>query len=311
MLFKEICEIKYFDPSINKKDSLIREKFHRIGLYPVFSIVEFNLLMACTRACSFCPVSKGFYNSASTKGVMSRNLFSKIIEELKDLSYSGILLFSGFSEPLLHKEIVDFVSLARKALPSAHVEIITNGDLLTAEKIRTIFQAGLNRMVVSVYDGLEAMRKFESLRLDLGLDSQKMVLRRRYFDGNNYGLTLSNRGGLIKSEDFEEENKKNDVPLAVPLPLDRPCFYPFYMLKVDFNGDVLLCSHDWQKKKIIGNVANITLWEAWTNSEVNEVRKNLIRSKRNHEPCCRCDVIGNLMGEEFFLEWSKIYAGEK
>ena len=32
------------------------------------------------------------------------------------------------------------------------------------------------------------------------------------------------------------------------------CTYPSYMFFIDYNGDVLMCSHDWSKEKILGNL---------------------------------------------------------
>ena len=37
-------------------------------------------------------------------------------------------------------------------------------------------------------------------------------------------------------------------------PLDEPCFYPHYTFFMDYNGDALMCPHDWGKVNIIGNL---------------------------------------------------------
>ena len=36
--------------------------------------------------------------------------------------------------------------------------------------------------------------------------------------------------------------------------LDHPCYYPSYTFFMDYNGDVLMCAHDWGKKRILGNL---------------------------------------------------------
>ena len=30
--------------------------------------------------------------------------------------------------------------------------------------------------------------------------------------------------------------------------IKEPCYYPSYNFFIDYNGDVLMCSHDWGKK---------------------------------------------------------------
>ena len=36
--------------------------------------------------------------------------------------------------------------------------------------------------------------------------------------------------------------------------LNTKCFYPGYYFFMDYNGDVLMCPHDWGKKIILGNL---------------------------------------------------------
>ena len=37
-------------------------------------------------------------------------------------------------------------------------------------------------------------------------------------------------------------------------PLKSPCYYPSYTFFLDYQGDVLMCPHDWGKKLILGNL---------------------------------------------------------
>ena len=39
--------------------------------------------------------------------------------------------------------------------------------------------------------------------------------------------------------------------------LKKPCYYPSYTF-LDYNGDVLMCPHDWGKR-ILGNLKNNSL----------------------------------------------------
>ena len=40
---------------------------------------------------------------------------------------------------------------------------------------------------------------------------------------------------------------------ATKVALKDPCYYPSYTFFLDYNGDVLMCPHDWGKKRILGN----------------------------------------------------------
>ena len=81
-------------------------------------------------------------------GFMSRELFSRIIEGLRDFSPVPAVFFGGFGEPLAHPDIVDMVAQA-KAL-SKQVELITNGTLLNREMSGQLIEAGLDMLWVSL-----------------------------------------------------------------------------------------------------------------------------------------------------------------
>ena len=100
-------------------------------------------------------------------------------------------------------------------------------------------------MQVSVYDGEEQHLKFVKLGKELNLKNDKYVLRARYLpEEKNFGITLSNRGGMMENAEYKNSSRKEK--------LDKTCFYPSYKFFLDYNGDVLMCSHDWGKKKYYG-----------------------------------------------------------
>ena len=69
------------------------------------------------------------------------------------------------------------------------------------------------------------------------------MIRHRYLGADqDFGLTLSNRSGMMNNAEFKIEPLKTSIK--------KPCFYPSYTFFMDYNGDVLMCSHDWGKKKI-------------------------------------------------------------
>ena len=107
-------------------------------------------------------------------------------------------------------------------------------------------------MQVSLYDGEEQHKSFIKLGKKLNLTSEKYVLRPRYLpEENNFGITLSNRGGMLENADFKIPARKTR--------LNEPCYYPNYKFFSDYNGDVLMCSHDWEKH-ILGNLKKRNFW---------------------------------------------------
>ena len=118
-----------------------------------------------------------------------------------------MILFSGESEPLLHKRLDRLIRLTKSTLPQSQIEVNTNGDLLTLEKLKTLFDSGLDTISISMYDGSHQIKQFSMLRDEARLTSEQVLLRRRYFKDGNYGINMTNRGGLVDSDAFGPSNK--------------------------------------------------------------------------------------------------------
>ena len=67
---------------------------------------------------------------------------------------------------------------------------------------------------------------------------------------------------------------------------------------MDYQGDVLMCPHDWGKKVILGNLNKNKLIDIWFSKKSMGIRKMLNNSNRNFSPCNICDVDGTFMGKK-------------
>ena len=222
-----------------------------------------------------------------------------MINELKNLSYSGVLRYSGFVEPLLDKNIYNLVSEARRNLPDSRIEIVTNGDVLDNDRLIKLFESGLSTILISVYDGPEDAIKFEKLCKQNNLKKNQYIIRHRYYsEEKDFGLTISNRAGLMENAEYSIK------PLVKEL--NSKCFYPSYTFFMDYNGDVLMCPHDWGKKMILGNLNKLSFRDIWLSKKAINIRRKLNQANRKFSPCNVCDVHGKLIGKKHAEEWNKL-----
>lgn len=294
--------MRYIDPSTNRKDTIVKNSLQLVEGRPLFSILEFNIYGACNRSCSFCPVSNPDVYVKKQEGI-SVELFTKIIVELQSIDYHGKILFSALSEPLLHKQVEELIYLTKIRLPLARIEIVSNGDLLTEHKLKKLHKAGLDTISVSMYDGSHQIKYFEDMIASSEIPSEMVILRRRYYEDGNYGMTISNRSGLVDSNQFRDISEEK----IGKLPLKSRCYYPFYMILVDYNGDVLLCPHDWKRSIALGNLKKDSLLEIWNGKELEVIRKKLSKEDRQFNPCKSCDVLGTVIGKESFKAWIELH----
>ena len=284
-------EHKFLDPNIPRKDLVLQEHLDSTvrepRTPPFFSLIE------------FCPRSNPeVYPNVNEH--IPLELYEKIMAQLAEVKYDGVILYSAFGEPLLYKGLEAILEITKRYCPDAKIETVSDGDFVTPAKLRSLFGAGLDTLLISMYDGPEQVEHFKDIISESEVDENKVILRTRWLPAEeNYGITLSNRAGMIN---LPEVNLGK-----LTEPLKRPCYYPFYQALVDYDGAVLLCPHDWGKKLIAGNLNQQTIHEVWDGPFLRRARRNLANSDRNFAPCDVCDVDGTLIGGNHFKEWLTYY----
>jgi len=296
-------DMKFLDKNIavtsNIYDAHLLDKSNWFGDVPPFTNLEINICGVCNRKCFFCPKSdrKLFPNK---KEFLSSEFYEELMKDLADVNFKGRLSFCGLSEPFIHKGLRELVEITKRYCPGCYLDILTNGDFLTVENTREVFEAGLDNIKVSMYDGPEQIPHFKKIQQACGLSDEQFVIRERYLSAErNFGLTINNRGGSVNLEQY------NIVPLKEPL--NRSCYYPFHKLIIDYDGDVMICPCDWEKKLVAGNLHKKNIFEIWNSDIMKGVRLRLINNDRSKAPCTQCDVDGTLYAKLHFEAWKEYY----
>jgi radical SAM protein with 4Fe4S-binding SPASM domain len=235
---------------------------------PMFSWIDINVTELCNRKCVFCPrIDEAEYPNQNLN--MSIDLARKIADELRSLDYQGVVVFSGFGEPM---SCPHFVQIVQEFKGVCRIELVTNGDYLRERQIND----------------------FHGKFSNAGLDISSYILRDRWHHKeDDYGLKLTNRAGTI------------NIGEQAPVDVTHPCYYTAYSLTIDWNGDILLCMQDWNKKVKFGNVTIQSLKSIWLSKYYDQFRQDLINGKRTRSPCYKCNTDGMLHGHNHAKLWKK------
>lgn len=103
-------------------------------------------------------------------GFLSEEVFETIRGEIADMAEKPLLFFGGFGEPLHHPKALEYMRRIRET--GAEVDLITNGTLLSSQKIEEIVEIGVRRLWVSI-DGARP-ESYTDVRLGASLP---LVLR--------------------------------------------------------------------------------------------------------------------------------------
>jgi radical SAM protein with 4Fe4S-binding SPASM domain len=260
--------------------------------FPLFNWLELSPIDSCNRKCVFCPKADDA-QAPDQPHTMPVKLYKKLAEELKNINYQGTVMLAGYGEPMLSKNIMDMTESFSKI---CNTEITTNGDPLTVRRIRQLLDAGIGKIIVSLYDGPEQITQFHEMFSKANAPKESYILRDRWYGADeDFGLKLTNRAGMLKFGDKAEKLK------------NHACYYPDYMMMVDWNGDVMLCTQDWNRRIKSGNLNFQTLVEVWQSKMLKRYRSHLHAGRRDLPPCNSCNATGNLHGHLQAKKWDEYY----
>ncbi len=285
----------------------------------------------CNSACRICP--HRHTEQTQPQGEMSAELFQKVVDEcLAQPNFSGLGLALQ-NEPLVDPRLPDLMCYfieGRWSESPAILFLATNGIELTPRTFGRLCESGLDFLQVSVnadskeeYERLSPGRSWETLQRNLDSlfeqdlstvgvhlsfvrtrsnheEVERAVRAWRKRGIQAYVHHLSNRAGTLDTyeEYFLEEERLSAGQRAFRwfvqslLPV---CPYMFFQASVLWNGDVLLCTHDWNRQVILGNVGEQSLAEVWNGEPANAARCSWIEGRPDDVPSCRgCTVYQDL-----------------
>jgi len=234
----------------------------RYGTPDMFGTVQIETNSSCNRACIYCP------NSVAKRANQSLSLgdIGKILLELKEMKFKGVIVFSGYNEPLMDPRLNEIAELTRNSLPENRMIIYTNGDNLDERwmKIAGMLRIELN---VTLHDGGAGEERIKRLLNDI----PREMKRRIYIKKDLTRTALSTRGGLVE----------------VPQKFRRSaCRVPSSELTIMSDGNVVLCSDDFNSTVVFGNIKNDSIAAIWGSEKYRRVRRE-IRKGNFFLPICR------------------------
>lgn len=239
-------------------------------------IVEIETINRCNSTCEFCPANKN--NDKRPFAKLSDEDFKKIIADLKEWGYHGMISLYINNEPLIDTRIVELHKYVRKQLPECRVKLFTNGTLMTLEMFRNLISY-VDYLVINNYSETMALHQnIKQIVREVQNYPQKyagkeIVVNIRYIKD-----VLTNRAG-------EAPNKKGTKRLV-----KEPCIMPFTDLAIFSNGNVGICCNDATEKTSLGNIRDMSLKEIWEN-QCQEVRLKMKDGRDGIGFCKYCDTM--------------------
>ena len=239
--------------------------------------IENETVNRCNSTCSFCPVNRLVDPRDGAR--MTEETYRGIIDELREWNYTGTLNLFSNNEPFLDKRINEFVAIARENLPDAHLQIITNGTLLTPEKAVGALE-NLSNMLINNYAPQQVLH-----------DNVREVVE--YLEAERSDLAVKVTVGYRSTEEVKT-NRAGNAPnrKALPTIFRSRCAYPFFQMVVRPDGKVSLCCNDALGQETLGDVTAKGLRAAWNDPLRKEIQELMKMGRHKIDLCATCDNLG-------------------
>jgi radical SAM protein with 4Fe4S-binding SPASM domain len=292
-------------------------------------VVQIQTHSHCNGSCTPCPYR--LLKDQLEQGVMEWDLYAHIAAQLASEPLLSRVSLSLQNEPLLDRRVFDWVRHFKTLAPHKTCRLPTNGTLLDTFSSDSVVDSGLDELNISLnahsresYDLLNTGLSYERVRANieslLSNESPRkkvnigfLVTRQnqdevrqatRYWasrGARTYLTRLTNRGGALEGfENLRPDSRhirtSRRQRLSETLKA-RPrqaagCVLPFSQMCILFNGDCIICCHDWKRSLVVGNAGTSTLREIWNSDRMNEVRRLLLRKHYDQiDPCRQCSLV--------------------
>lgn len=271
--------------------------------------LQIENINVCNASCVFCP----YKDQKRKHTVMSMDLFKKIIDEAAGIVLISCITITGLGEPLLDPHIYDRIAYVRKKMGNKmSIDLFTNGNLLTVDKVKRLSKAGLSLLYVSM-NAINPDKRREMMGLDDYAQVEKVlddsyaslngdmkiivkgIAAKDLWEGSAIDEFILRWGGSYKDGGnafIHLEGNWAGKNYKVRTTQTTPCSRALSSIMILSDGRVCLCCQDYDGEVIFGDLNHQTLREIYVNEEFTNYRAKHMEGKRSTLQLCKdCTMV--------------------
>lgn len=255
-------------------------------LFP--TVIEYQPYAICNANCVYCPVGMLNRDQRQKGEPIREEVFETILQHTKGKLLERISPHLN-CEPLLCKNLPQQIRRLKEEHPEAEVDFSTNGVFLTEEIFMKLIESGLDVLDVH-YMGVSKNyhEKAMHTKYDVVKKNLEQVLKLKV--KNNYDLIINischrlEGASLNDWYQFAQEWKSKGANVVLGPLWNRagyygekfdemsvglrdnnpsPCEKPFKQIAIEHDGEIVLCSLDYEHQIKIGNIMKQSIEEVW------------------------------------------------
>jgi len=267
-------------------------------------VVNIETSTFCNRRCEYCPLSNN--DRGSAKKFMDKEIFLKILQELKSIDYNQSISLNLYNEPLASDNIYERISQVREYLPHAYIIFNSNGDYVNKEVLQRLSDCGLNALSISLHANKEyrdkdrqkaIFRFFTKIQLDYEVtnfaENKNITVIKKIHDSFELKVMTNNWSeyGNDRAGSAIVNFKSNRI---------HPCMKPIREFTISCDGVVVPCCNFFPDSQIarkynVGNIVDRTLFQLYNSEIMIFFRRGLFSFSDKFEPCNHCNDLDNAL----------------
>lgn len=277
--------------------------------------VSIEATNSCNFKCSYCPQSGPDHFKVVGRSTLDPKRAAILLGRLREGGVTtSNLHWTLDGEPFMNKRFQELCALAVRQ-GFTKMMFASNGALCTPARLATLPRDATYVLTIDYCadrDHFERVRGTEgswqqirdnvnnilndpdlhNIRIVIsdisGFSSEQNADLRARFEALRHMFQPSKR---IRFATRKFHNATGFLPMVKKSVTYRLCPYPWSVLSVASNGDVVACSRDLERKTVLGNLLQSPLPEVWNGEAMKTLRRNL-RERRPDRcgACAKCDL---------------------
>jgi radical SAM protein with 4Fe4S-binding SPASM domain len=288
------CEVDYRHEHFFSSPAMTAESKKKLFIDSMHSI-QMETSSFCNRRCPYCVLAVDDRGQSFIP--MDKMVYNRLMNELNELDYKGILDFHLYNEPLCERDyIVRLMKKTRQYLPHAYFRLVSNGDYLNEDFLDEICGTGIGEFIITrQFNGKwdietqdASIKKFiDDLSLEIisfRVDINEIKYQAEYKRNREVKFTVQSVNFLLTGND---RGVLKNVAKHIK---NGGCNRPFNHFSVTYEGDVFPCCvmSPTLKGYSIGNIKSASIFDIFASEKACEFRKSVFRGQTLPGCCKNC-----------------------
>lgn len=225
--------------------------------------IELSNLCNYSKIHKKCPLNK----NNDEKKILSLNTIKKIIDELSENDFSGVIAFHTYNEPLIDPRLFYIIDLIKSKCKKSKIFLLSNGFYFNQIIANELVEIGVDRIDITAY----TLKDFEHLK------KIEIPIPYSIFPSFNPD-SLDDRLCIYDNSTLTEKN------------IIKPCYNILNDIIITSDAKISLCCLDWERRYCFGDLNKQSLKDIILKTEIYDDFKKTASGKREREICKNCII---------------------